>query len=193
MPAHPKTTDAQIIHAARQLVEDEGRDGFSMSDVAVAVGVRTPSLYGRFQDRAGLLNAVELQVWTELAGLLADAIIADKPETTLMAQAEALRKFATNNRNLYALLFDIRSASTEEGISVRAAVLAQVIPPLAALVGEDCAFAAARVFLPYLHGFVSMELANAFRLGPGVDAAFERGFSVILLGLRSSFKVDAEG
>ena len=70
MPAHPKTTDTQIIQAARRLVEIEGRDGFSMNDVAAAVGIRAPSLYGRFKDRAGLLAAVELHVCADFEHLL---------------------------------------------------------------------------------------------------------------------------
>jgi len=54
MPAHPKTTDAQIVQAARRLVDSQGRDGFSMNEVAAAVAIRAPSLYGRFRDCAGL-------------------------------------------------------------------------------------------------------------------------------------------
>lgn len=183
MPAHPKTTDAQIVQAARHLVECAGLDGFSMNDVAESVGIRAPSLYGRFKDRASLLGAVELQVCAELAGLLGKSIIANDPEATLMAQAQAVRRFAKRNPNSYSLLFDIRSVPTKEGASARAAALAPLIPSLAALVGKEHAFAAARVLVPFLHGFISMELANAFRLGKGVNAAFENGVSTILGGL----------
>jgi AcrR family transcriptional regulator len=183
MPAHPKTTDAQVVQAARHLVEREGRDGFSMNDVAASVGIRAPSLYGRFNDRAGLLGAVELQVCAELAGLLGKAVIANDPEGTLMAQAKAVRRFATRNPNSYSLLFDVRSVPTEEGATARAAALLPLMPPLAALVGEKNALAAARVLTPFLHGFISMDLANAFRLGGGLDAAFKRGVSTILRGL----------
>ncbi len=49
-----------------------------------------------------------------------------------------------------------------------------MMPSFAALVGKDDAFAAARVLVPFLHGFISMELAKAFQLGPGLDAAFEQ-------------------
>jgi AcrR family transcriptional regulator len=80
MPVHPKTTDAQIVQAARHWVERAGRDGFSMNDVAASVGIRAPSLYGRFKDRASLLGAVELQVCAELAGLLGSSVVAnDQP------------------------------------------------------------------------------------------------------------------
>jgi AcrR family transcriptional regulator len=183
MPAHPKTTDAQIVKAALRLVERHGRDGFSMNDVAGAVGIRAPSLYNRFKDRASLLAAVELQVWAELAGFLESAVIANDPAATLTAQAHAIRRFAKSNPNSYSLFFDIRSEPTEDGTKARAAAVATLMPALAVLVGEQHAFAAARVFVPFLHGFISMELANGFRLGAGVDEAFETGLLTILWGL----------
>src|ERR1700761_8899951 len=107
MPAPPKTTDAQIVQAARHLVENKGRDGFSMNDVAASVGIRAPSLYGHFESRAALLAAVELQVCAELADLLGK-LIADDPEATLMAQAQTMRRFAKRHPNAYSLIFDIR-------------------------------------------------------------------------------------
>src|SRR5262245_11655965 len=70
MPAHPKVTGGQIVEAARKLLEANGRDGFSMNDVAAAVGVQTPSLYGHFSDRAALLEAVEVSLREELGKAL---------------------------------------------------------------------------------------------------------------------------
>jgi len=168
------------------LVEREGRDGFSMNDVAESVGIRAPSLYGRFKDRASLLSAVELHVCADLVGRLSKLTIDDDPEATLKAQAQAIRRFAKRNPNSYSLLFDIGSVHTEEGTSARAAALAPLLPSLAALAGEDHAFSAARVLVPFIHGFISMELAHAFRLGGGLDVAFENGVSVVLRGVTRS-------
>jgi AcrR family transcriptional regulator len=154
-----------------------------MNDVADAVGVRAPSLYGRFRDRAALLNAVELQVCAELAELVGKMTVQNKPEATLMAQAHAIRRFARKNPNSYSLLFDKRSAQTQEAIAARAIALAPLMPSLAALVGQDHALIAARTLVPFLNGYISMELASAFRLGGDVEAAFENGVSVILRGL----------
>jgi AcrR family transcriptional regulator len=192
MPAHPKTTDAQIVQAARDLLERKGRDGFSMNDVAAAVGVRAPSLYGRFKDRTSLLGAVELLVCADLADLLGPLVRPDDPEATLVAQAHAVRRFAKSNPNSYSLMFDIRSVPTEAGAAARASALAPLMPSLAALAGEDQAFAAARVLIPYLHGFISMELANAFRLGGGIDAAFDKGVSVVLRGVTRPSRFDGK-
>lgn len=154
-----------------------------MNDVAGAVGVRAPSLYGRFADRSALLAAVEIELWRDLGRALGRARRSGGPIEALKAQARAYRAFARSNPRGYALLFDAEAVKTEEGLLARAAAVEPAMQPLAALVGEKHALAAARVLTPFLHGFVSMELAGAFRLGGGLDAAFERGVATILDGL----------
>ena len=183
MPAPPKTTDAEIVAAALKLLESRGHDGFSMGDVAAAVGVRAPSLYGRFADRASLLASVELEVLRALEQAIARAPRARDPIKTLTSQARAFRAFAKARPQSYALIFDAAAERTEEGVRARAAALAPTMPAFTALVGEHEALAAARVLTPFLHGFVSMELAGAFRLGGGLDDAFENGVATILAGL----------
>ena len=184
MPAPPKTSDEEIVGAVRKLLETHGRDGFSMNDVARVVGVRAPSLYGRFTDRASLVNAVERALWSELGRKLARAAVGRTPVAVLTAQARAYRAFAKANPEGYALLYRIDADPSEAGTAARAAAVAASLPAFAALVGERQALTAARVLTPFLHGFVSMEIADAFRLGGGVDAAFEHGVATILQGLK---------
>ncbi|HEV2271486.1 MAG TPA: TetR/AcrR family transcriptional regulator [Steroidobacteraceae bacterium] len=185
MPAPPKTSDAQIVDAARRLLESRGREGFSLTEVAAAVGVRAPSLYRRFADRAAILAAVELSLWRDLAEALAGAIVPRRSFDTLRSQARAYRTFAKAHPNGYSLMFDVQSRHTEEGTRVRTNALAPAMPGFTGLVGKENALLAARVLTPFLHGFVSMEIGDAFRLGGGLDAAFEHGVVTILHGLAS--------
>jgi len=154
-----------------------------MSDVAAAVGVRAPSLYGHFADRAALLEELELSLWNQLGASLASQVIKRHPIETLKAQARAYRRFATRRPNAYALLYDVRSKNTQRGVRARAEALTPALFAFTALVGPSQALVAARVMTPYLHGFVSMENSAAFRLGPGLDGAFEYGVETILRGL----------
>jgi AcrR family transcriptional regulator len=188
VPAHPKVSRSEIIAATLALLERKGRDGFSMSEVAAAVGVRAPSLYGHFADRATLLDEVELALLDDLAGILATQVVPNHPADTIRAQARAYRRFAKKHPNGYALLFDVRSKQTERGLQARRAALAPTMAALTVLVGESAALLAARALAPYMHGFVSMENASAFRLGPGLDAAFEHGIDTVLRGLLSEVK-----
>lgn len=183
MPSPAKTTDAQIIAAARKLVESHGADGLSMNDVAAAVGVRAPSLYGRFAHRAQILAGVKIACWRDLERELASAQSEDDPVGALVAQARAYRTFAKANPGGYALMFDAEAERTADGARASAAALAPTLPGFVALAGKDRALLAARVLTPFLHGFISMELAGAFRLGGGLDEAFEHGVTTILAGL----------
>jgi AcrR family transcriptional regulator len=183
VPAPPKVNKAQIIAAALELLERNGREGFTMADVAAAVGVRAPSLYGHFADRAALLEELELFLWNELGRSLASQVIKERPIETIKAQARAYRRFATQHPNGYALMLDVRSRNTEQGVRARAEAVNSTLLALSTLVGQSQALVAARVLTPFVHGFVSMENSSAFRLGPGLDAAFEHGVDTILRGL----------
>jgi AcrR family transcriptional regulator len=188
LPSPRKTTSTEIVAAARELVERRGRDGLSMAAVADAVGVRAPSLYGHVADRAALLAAVELDLWWELRGVLARTRPSADPALALARQARAYRAFAKANPRGYAVMYDADAERTEAGHRARLESVAVAMASFIALVGERDALRAARVLAPFLHGFVSMELNGAFRLGPGIDAAFEYGVKTITDGLAARRK-----
>lgn len=183
MPAHAKTSEQNIVYAARGLLEKHGLDGFSMNDVARVVGVRAPSLYGRFADRDALIDAIELEAFGEIRRALEAAAQAD-PVKSLTAQAHAYRAFAKKNPEAYALAYRRESKHSAAGKSARASAVAACLPAIVALVGKADALIAARVLAPFMHGFVSMELADAFRLGGGLDAAYANGIRTILNGMK---------
>jgi len=133
---------------------------------------------------ASLIDALELALWRELRRRLERAASGRDAEEVLMSQARAYRAFAKANPESYALLYRIDADRSEEGTAARGAAAAASLPAFAELVGERDALLAARVLTPFLHGFVSMEIASAFRLGGGVDAAFEHGVATILQGLK---------
>ena len=56
-----------------------------------------------------------------------------------------------------------------------AAASASVLRVAGELAGQEHALDAARTFTAWANGFVSMELAGAFRLGGEVDRAFDFG------------------
>lgn len=184
MPAIAKTSDDQVVRAARKVIERVGADGLSMQAVAAVVGVRAPSLYKRFPDRGAVVDAV-----AELAiGELRDAVAAaDRdartPATALAAMARAYRAFARRSPRVYGLLFTDRGAHAAPAVDSRATAVAPVLARLEGLVGAQHALSAARLLTSWLHGFVSMELAGAFRLGGDIEAAFDFGLTVLLDGV----------
>jgi len=152
-----------------------------MQAVALAVGVRAPSLYKRFPDREALLEAVAGSVAADLAERLVEADRGASAQAALAGMARAYRAFAHAGPHAYALLF---AAAAGPSVAARAAAVTPVLARLTQLAGARQALPAARMLTAFLHGFVSMELAGAFRLGGDVDEAFEYGLATLLGAIR---------
>lgn len=179
MPTPARTSIAEIVLAGRRILEAEGLDALTMQAVANAVGVRAPSLYKRVRGRAELVHLVANDVAISLAAHLDAAARRGHPRHDLRAMANAHRAFARANPRAYGLLFAPLPEDWRVDADLNARVSAVVIRATAALAGEQHALEAARTVVAWAHGFVTMELADAFRLGSDVDAAFAYGIDRI--------------
>src|SRR5919204_2611017 len=121
MPAHAQTSTAAIVAAGRRLLEERGGDSLTMRDVAVAVGVRTPSLYKRVSGRSDLIRLILEDVADELTSVLDEAASSGEPVADLRAMAVAYRRFAHSNPVAYSLMFGPQSPPGATGRSVRSA------------------------------------------------------------------------
>ena len=183
MPAPAKTSDDDIVRAARRIVERDGPEALSMQSVADAVGVRAPSLYKRFPHKDALLDAVARHAIAELRTKLVTAS-SREGDAALVKMAHAYRAFAKRWPGLYALLFTPREEAPDL-VSARAEAVLPVLAVLTRFVDAPDRLHAARLLTAYIHGFVSMELAGAFRLGGDVQAAFDFGIDTLVLALVS--------
>jgi len=175
MPSPNRTTNAEVVAAAREVLESAGPAGLTMQAVATRVGVRAPSLYKRFHDRDALLTAVVAATVDDLGGRLEEAA----PD--LRGLATTYRAFAHEQPEAFRLVF---TPYAEEGALRRSS--APVLRAAADLVGEEDALAAARLFTAWATGFLQMELAGAFRLGGSVDEAFDYGLERLTAGLTAT-------
>jgi len=184
-PAPARTSTDAIVVAARRILEDGGLTSVTMRSVADAVGVKGPSLYKRVPDRAALLRAVAESVVADLTRTMARATESGDPRADLRAAAVAYRTFVRRNPNGYRLLFsDLAEANPDP--SALAAAGEPVVSAMTRLAGPSDALEGARTFVAWAHGFVSMELAGAFRLGGDLDAAYAFGIESILNGVSAS-------
>jgi AcrR family transcriptional regulator len=184
MPAKAKTSGAEIVTAALALINESGPDNLSMHAVAQKVGVRGPSLYKHFADRAALMKAAEIQLFQELAAILREAASAGSEGEAATRMAFAYRAFAKRNPRAYALMFASVLADAE-AVAIRQAAAQPVLDLFLRMFRNDfnAALAATRAITAFCHGFVSMELAGAFRLGGSIDDAFAGGIDAVLAGI----------
>lgn len=175
MPTPARTSRDEIVSAGRAIVESEGLPGMTMQRVATAVGVRAPSLYKRVRSRPDLVRLIVEDVSRELADILDAAASTGDPMRDLRALATAVRAFAHANPAAYGLLFSRLPDEARPDPDELARTGGAVLRTAAALAGPDRALEAARTVTAWAHGFISMELAGAFRLGGDVDEAFAFG------------------
>jgi AcrR family transcriptional regulator len=179
-PARARTSTPEIVAAGRELLEAGGLDAVTMQAVAARVGVRAPSLYKRVPNRAALIGTIASATADDLGRVLGPLSRDRDPASGLRAVASAFRSFAFAHPRAYELLFMNLPPESRMAPDRNAAAAAPLLSLAERLVGPDRALEAARLITAFAHGFVSMELAGAFRLGGDVDEAYRFGVDVLV-------------
>ncbi len=181
MPTPAKTSPAQLASIARALVESSGPDALTMGAVAARAGIKPPSLYKHFADRAAILKVVEIGILHELEAYLRREMRGPTPKARLIAMAAAYRRFGHAAPNRYRAIYSGNAFNDPE---IRAACLFSALPLFeelkAAGIAEARILPLSRTLVAFLHGFVLMEIGNAFNLGGSIEEAFESSLDTIL-------------
>ncbi len=176
MPYPTKTTPNAILEVALQLLETGGADGLTMRSLAEALGIKAPSLYRHYADRATLEMALVAHGATQLHTLL-EGIDAGTPETRLRQAADRYREFAHAYPALYALMMQPQATS-----GAPKTLWNTVLALTSAVTQRDDDTAAAVALWAFLHGFVSLEHQGAFGAS-GPRAGFATGLEALMVGL----------
>lgn len=179
MPTPQRTSLAAIIDAARDIVETDGLANLTMQTVAVRVGVRAPSLYKRVRNRDDLVRLVTEATVRALGERLDAVALGGDLRVDLGELVRAYRAFAHEYPACYCLVFAPGSEASRPDVGLLAEMAAPVLRIARELTAPGEELEAARLITAWAHGFVSMELANAFNLGGDVDRAFEYGIARI--------------
>ena len=193
MPAPARTSLDEIVAAGRAVLETDGLDALTMQRVADAVGVRPPSLYKRVNGRGNLIRLVIEDVGRDLAETIASAARSGDPARDLASLAAAFRAFAHAHPRSYGYVIGPLPEAWQPQLEVLAPANEAVLRVAASLGGPDHALEGARMIVAWANGFVSMELAGAFRLGGDVDEAFEFGIERLVIALGGFAPGEANG
>lgn len=151
---------AQLIAAARHLLETEGAEAVTIRRVGAAVGMRGPSVYKHVPDKATIETALTIQGLTEQADAVA------RVPATFADVAQAYRDWATSHPHLHRLLNDqfLDRSQLPPGLEERAAA-----PLITACRGDR---ALARAAWATIKGLVDLELADRFPADTDLDAVY---------------------
>jgi AcrR family transcriptional regulator len=150
---------AEIVRAARALLEEEGEAALTMRRLAERLGIRAPSLYKHIADKA------ELEIALMGAGFEEIGAAFRRAGPGLGSLAGTYRAWALAHPHLYRLMTDrpLPRDRLPEGLERQAAE-----PLLAALGDTD----RARAAWAAAHGLASLELAGRFPPDADLDAAW---------------------
>ena len=161
----------EIVTVARQLLEDEGLDSFSMRRLADRLGVRAPVIYKHFASKSALVAAL-ISVGFEEQAALFEAVLtsSDHPLTTI---AGIYRAYGRDNPNLYRLMYD---RDLERSLLLPGSEERAVIPAVRAAGGDRDL---ARAAWAFAHGMMILELNRRFPADADLDAAWRRGMAAL--------------
>jgi AcrR family transcriptional regulator len=160
---------AQIMASARALLEQTGPETVTMRAIADRLGIRAPSLYKHFRDKADLEVALIAQGFEEQAAAFESALADGRPPVTALARA--YRDWARDHPHLYRLMTDRPLPRERLPVGVEARAAAPIVRALGGNVDL------ARSAWAFAHGMASLELAGRFPPGADLDAAWAIGAS----------------
>ncbi len=156
-----------IVTAARELAEAEGWDAVTTRRLAERVEYSQPVLYSHFAGKAGIVRAVALEGFGELAAELRSART-DAPgaDAALRAVAAAYLRFAQSRPAVYDAMFvmptDIPFGMPDTPAAPRAA-FAELLAVLAPLAGNRDVETLGEVAWSALHGLATLARGNRLR------------------------------
>jgi AcrR family transcriptional regulator len=158
-----------VVTAAREVLESDGPDAFTMRRVAERLGIRAPSLYKHLPDKETIEAAIIAQGFAESADRFAAAVAADR-RRPLRALAGEYRAFALEHPHLYRLMTEqpLRRDLLPSGVEARAAA------PLLEAAGS---VERARAVWAFAHGMTLLELNGRFPPDADLDAAWREGIA----------------
>jgi AcrR family transcriptional regulator len=173
-----------VVAAAAELADEDGLEAVTLARLADRLGVRSPSLYAHVDGLGDLRSRLAARAARNLSQALAVAAAGKSRHHALRAVAQTYRSFARDHPGTYAAM---QRAPDDEAGELAAAGRELVGVIVAVLQGYDIAgeeaVHAVRVMRSSLHGFVSLEREQGFRIPLAVQESFERLIEVLDRGL----------
>jgi AcrR family transcriptional regulator len=156
-----------IVAAARELAEAEGWDAVTTRRLAERAEYSQPVLYSHFAGKAGIVRAVALEGFSELAAELRQARTSvPSADAALRAVTAEYLRFAQSRPAVYDAMFvmptDIEFAMPETPAAPRAA-FAELLAALAPLAGNRDLETFGEVAWSALHGLAALARGNRLR------------------------------
>jgi AcrR family transcriptional regulator len=184
--AETRVTRERLLEAAVALLDEGGFDALTLTAVAAALGVRTPSLYHHVDGLRGLRRELRVHGVERLGDALQRASSGRSGRDALDAVARTYVAFGRRQPGLYEVTLAGAVGGDERLVTAARRVLETVLAVLRGYgLQDEPALHATRFVRSALHGFVALEQVGGFampldaetslaQLVDAVDAGLER-------------------
>ena len=184
MPYPSQIDPDRIVAVACEIIEGEGVDALSLGKLAEALGVKAPSLYRYFKNKAALLQAVNLRTLEAMFAAFDEALAGAPatPSARLRAVAHAFRHFAHEQPRRYVLAMTAEVALTRPDENLLVEMILPIQAVMAEVTGDAASLNALRGFLALIHGYAMLEVHQQLQRGGDLDAAFDDSLNAYIAG-----------
>lgn len=176
----------KILRIAAEIVDQEGMDKLSLTNVAAKCQVRPPSLYNHFQGFADLQTQLAMYVMKKLEETLLRSAVGLAGDEAVLALGRAYRTFARQHPGLYEIILSAGDPKDKKRKQIEERIVDVIYKSLAffALPKEE-ALHIVRGFRSLCHGFVSLEQKGGFGLNLDLEESFEKSIRYFLTGMKN--------
>jgi len=176
-----------VLAAAVAVADEHGIENLNLRDVALRLGVRSPSLYHHVDGLKGLRREIALTAAAELRETLVKAAQDQEGAGALFAVARAYRDFARQHPGMLGATLPAPHPGEDDELYDALASVAKVLVDILAALGvtDDAAIHAIRTLRSFLHGFVDLEFRGGFGMPVNLEETFETGLQILIEGLLS--------
>ena len=180
----------RLCEAATRIFAERGVDGFTMRELASALGVSAMTPYRYFKDKDAILAAVRARAFDRFSEDLEAGFAAPgDPVSRANGAGRAYIRFARENPHSYRLMFDIAVSSERDYPDLarateraRAAMTRHIHPLIEAGLLTGNADIIGHVFWAMLHGALMLEFANKLPADCDLDRLLEVSFAALSTG-----------
>ncbi|KRE34474.1 hypothetical protein ASG82_19720 [Mycobacterium sp. Soil538] len=177
-----------LLDAAETVLDRDGAAAVTVRAVAREAGVAPMGVYNRFSSKDGLLAALAIRAFDDLAAAI-DVGPEGGPADRLHRACRGYRRFALSHPARYTLIFDVGSPAADPAspVTVRGRevfeVLVDMVRGLTLRRGLDPLHAAQALWNGQ-HGAVTLELAGVVQT-PDAAETFDQTIDVLIRGLQT--------
>ena len=182
---HKGLNKDMIVESAKEMIEKNGVQQFSMHKLAEKLGIKTASLYTHIESMKALFTEIGLAALNDQKNCLMNAIGENHADAAIEAIANSYVQFAAEHMELYRFIMQMPSGSDEvlkEAAAMTAEPFMKVLDDYH--ISDISKMHWQRVLRGLMHGFISEEQSGYFSHYPvPVNESYTLAIHCVIDGL----------